>query len=58
MKVYVVITGAIFGLLAVVHLMRMISEHRFATDPPFVLLTLLSAALCVWAVFVLKRSKS
>jgi hypothetical protein len=50
MRAYVVTTGTIFGLLTLAHLWRMVEEgSRVATDLPFVLLTLLSASLCLWA---------
>jgi hypothetical protein len=50
MKAYVIVTGGIFGLLTIAHLLRMVTEDsRFARDPVFVLITLISTALCVWA---------
>ena len=57
MKVYVVTTGAIFGLLTVAHLWRMVEEgSHVATDPFFVLVTLASGALCLWAWRVFRLS--
>jgi len=57
MKTYVITTGAIFGLLTVAHLLRIITEgSRMATSPLFILLTVASAALCIWAVYVVRRS--
>lgn len=56
MKTYVVTTGAVFGLLTAVHLWRMIEETHLATDPGFILVTVASAALCVWAWRVVRRS--
>jgi hypothetical protein len=56
MKAYIVTTGVIFGLITVAHIMRFVMEgSRLATEPVFILLTLLSAALCVWAWQVLRR---
>jgi hypothetical protein len=49
MKAYVLTTGVIFGLITVAHLVRIIVEPHFATDPFYVFLTLLAAALSVWA---------
>jgi hypothetical protein len=50
MKVYVMTTGAIFGLLTLAHLWRIIEESpRLATDPWYVLITVAAAALCLWA---------
>lgn len=57
MKAYVITTGALFGLLALAHLARMIWENpHLATDPVYVPITLASAALCFWAWRVLPRS--
>ena len=57
MKTYVMITGAIFGLLTVVHIWRAIAEGpHLATDPWYVLITLASASLCIWALRLLWRS--
>ena len=55
MRAYVITTGVIFGLLTIAHVWRVAVEHRIATDPIFVLLTLLSAVLCFWAWRVLRR---
>lgn len=56
MRAYVVTTGIIFALLTIVHLVRIAAEStRFLRDPTFVLLTILSAALAIWAWLVLRR---
>lgn len=58
MKAYVITTGAVFGLLTVVHLLRILMENRqLATDPAYVLITVASAALGIWALYLLRRSK-
>ena len=50
MKAYVMTTGAVFGLLAVVHFWRAIAEWpHLATDPTFLLITVAAAGLCGWA---------
>ena len=50
MKAYVMTTGALFGLLTLVHLWRAIEEGRHvATDPWFLLITIAAAGLCLWA---------
>jgi hypothetical protein len=50
MKVYVITTGTIFGLLTLAHVWRMVEEgSHVAADPFFVLVTLASGALCLWA---------
>jgi hypothetical protein len=54
-KSYVITTGALFGLLTVAHVWRMIAERReLATDPWYVLITIAVAALSVWAWRVLR----
>ena len=56
MKAYVMITGAIFGLLVVAHAWRAVEEGaRVARDPWFVGFTILAVALCGWAVVLLRR---
>ena len=58
MKAYVMTTGALFGLLTLVHLWRIIVEGRqLATDPFYVLITLAAASLCLWALRLLMVSK-
>ena len=50
MKAYLVTTGAVFSLITLAHIWRMIDEgsHR-AADPTYLLLTAAAAALGVWA---------
>jgi hypothetical protein len=57
MKTYVMTTGILFGLLTVVHVWRALEEGpHLATDPGFILITLLAAALCIWACRLLRLS--
>ena len=57
MKAYVITTGVVFGLLTVAHVLRIVGENRaLAADPAYIAITAASAALCVWAVVVLRRS--
>lgn len=50
MKAYVMITGAVFGLLTLAHIWRVIEEEpHLATDPWYVLITVAAATLCLWA---------
>jgi hypothetical protein len=57
MKAYVMTTGAVFGLLALAHVWRVVQEGwGVGTDPFFILTTLASAAICVWAWRVLKQT--
>ena len=55
LKAYVITTGVVFGLLTVVHIWRMIVEPNLATDPWFILATLVSGALCFGAWRVTRR---
>ena len=60
MRAYVMITGAVFGLITLAHLLRIFMEGRhLATEPIFILLTIAAASLCLWALrllWVAKRS--
>jgi hypothetical protein len=56
MKVYVITTGVIFALITISHIVRMVVEPGVLTEPGYLFLTLLSAALAIWAVVVLRRS--
>ncbi|MDQ2937553.1 MAG: hypothetical protein M3R67_08590 [Acidobacteriota bacterium] len=60
MKAYVMTTGVIFGLLTLVHILRIIVEGlHLATDPLYVLITVAAAGLCLWAwrlLWVSRRS--
>ena len=56
MKVYVIITGVIFALITIAHVVRMVMEPHVLTEPVYLFLTLLSAVLAIWAVVVLRRS--
>ena len=58
MKAYVMITGAVFGLLTLAHLLRIIMEGlHLAKDPVYILITIAAASLCVWAWRLLWLSK-
>jgi hypothetical protein len=57
MKAYLITTGVIFGLVTVAHIWRIIAESpQLGKDPWFVLLTIVTAALCVWACRLLRRA--
>ena len=57
MKAYLITTGTVFGLIVVAHIWRAFVEGaHLATDPVFVILTLLSTALSIWAWCLLVRS--
>lgn len=56
MKAYLLTTGAVFGLLTLVHIWRMIEEGpQLATDPWYVLITVAAATLGLWACRLLWR---
>jgi len=55
MTAYIKTTGVLFGLITLAHVLRIIAEWPgLATDPWYLLLTAVSAALCVWAWRVLR----
>lgn len=57
MKSYVIATGALFGLITIAHIWRIIAEWpHLAKNPWYLLLTLAAAALCLWACRLLKPS--
>ena len=49
MKAYLITTGTLFALLALAHVWRVILERHLARDPWFILTTLISVSMCVWA---------
>lgn len=50
MKAYVMITGAVFGLLVVAHIWRAIEEGPGVVKNPFyIIITIAAAGLCLWA---------
>lgn len=55
MKAYVITTGAIFALITIAHIARMAMEPRVLTEPLYLFLTIISAALAIWAVVMLRR---
>jgi hypothetical protein len=57
MKAYIATTGTLFVLLALAHVIRVFQEPHLASDPWFLITTLLSLVLAGWA-FRLYRSAS
>jgi hypothetical protein len=50
-------TGAVFGVLTLAHIWRVIEEGpHLATGPWYVLTTIAAASLCLWALALLRRS--
>ena len=61
MKAFLVTAGTVFGLLVVVHVVRMSVEPRMAKDPWFWAITVVAGGLSLWAwrlVWRLRRSGS
>ena len=59
MKAYVWTTGVLFGVLTLAHILRMIMEDpHLATDPWYILITVIAAALCLWAGLLLRPKRS
>jgi len=58
MRTYVITTGALFGLLTVVHLWRITEERPLLTDPGYIFITLAAAGLSLWAWRLLRRSRT
>ena len=54
MKAYLITTGALFGLLTFAHVWRVIVERNLATDPWYIVITLVAAALSIWAFRLLR----
>lgn len=57
MKPYVITTGAVFGLLTLAHIWRVIAEGPRVLSPWWVSITVAAAALCLWAVRLVWLSK-
>jgi hypothetical protein len=57
MQAFVITAGAIFGLITLVHVWRMVEEPQLATEPWFLVLTGLSAVLSLWAFGVARRKR-
>ena len=58
MRAYIITTGAIFALITIAHIARLATESHVLREPIFLLLTILAAALSVWAFVVLRRVRS
>jgi hypothetical protein len=55
MKAYLVTTGALFGLLTLVHLWRIVEEPHLAREPWYLIITIAAAALGLWAWRLARR---
>jgi hypothetical protein len=58
MKAYLITTGAVFALLTLAHLLRIIMEWpHLAREPFFVLITVAAGGLSLWAFGLLRLSR-
>lgn len=57
MRAFVITSGVIFGVLAAVHVWRMVVERSVLHDPAFIGITVFAAAMCVWAWRVATRER-
>ena len=62
MKAYLVITGTLFGLIAVMHLLRAIAERSLLTTDPWYFLGMaalgvVAAALSAWSWCLLRLQR-
>ncbi|MBV8830851.1 MAG: hypothetical protein JO108_16635 [Acidobacteriaceae bacterium] len=56
MRAYLITTGALFGILALLHVWRIVEENRaLGMEPWFVLITVICGALSLWAFRLLSR---
>ena len=59
MKAYLVVSGAVFGLVGIAHLLRLFVERDQSSDPSFLAhnlaLFIVGGALAVWALQLLRR---
>ena len=56
MKAYLITTGSVFALITLAHIARIVAEGaHVGTEPVFLLLTVLAAALSGWAWWLLAR---
>lgn len=55
MKAYIITSGAIFALITIAHIAHIAMETHVLREPFFLVLTLLAAALSIWAFVVLRR---
>lgn len=57
MRAYLLVTGVIFGLVTVAHVWRIFAEEpALARDPWYLLLTVLTAGLCAWAIRLVRST--
>ncbi len=58
MKAYLITTAIIFGLIIAAHIARLFTHEWAAiTQPDFIIATVVSVALFVWALVLIRRGK-
>jgi hypothetical protein len=59
MKAYLVVTGALFGVVGIAHLLRLFVEGHPLSDPGFLganlALFIVGGGVAVWALWLLRR---
>ena len=58
MRTYIALTGTLFGLIVVAHIARGVQEGMAVFNAWYVALTVACAMLSVWAVTLLRKTKS
>lgn len=58
MKAYVLLTGFVFALITLAHVLRVIQEGPGVLNVWWILLTVATAALSLWAFRLVRLSKS
>jgi len=58
MRAYVLLTGIVFGLITIAHVLRAIQEGPGVLNVWWVLLTVTTAGLSLWAFRLVRLSKS
>jgi hypothetical protein len=57
-KTYVMLTGIVFGLITLAHVWRAIEEGPHVLNPWWILITIVTAALSIWAFRLVRPAKS
>ncbi len=57
MRLYITITGIVFLLVTAAHFVRVYLEPSVSRDPFFLASTVISTALAVWALRILRKEK-
>ena len=55
MRAYIIVSGSLFGLLVIAHLVRLRTEPHLIRDPFFLIASVLAAGLTFWAWRLVRR---